>query len=212
MLCEKLPTQSKSAIKYQFWCFLVLLLTFFVAPFFAISNLNYNSCYAQTSDLEVDKSTESNIKTSIKKSKNKDLQAKFKDWSVFKSSRGEDVICYAVSLPIKQRGNFLFRGEPYLMITNLVNDSDEVSVSSGFIYKQTTDVELSFGSKKFYLFPYEALAWANDNNDDIDIIKEMQRNEELTITGTMRDNKTASDTYSLIGFDQAYAKLKEICK
>jgi hypothetical protein len=98
------------------------------------------------------------------------------------------------------------------MVTNLVNDSDEISVSSGFIYKQTADVELSFGSKKFYLFPYESLAWANDNNDDIDIIKEMQRNEEVTITGTMRDNKTASDTYSLIGFAQAYAKLKEICK
>ena len=142
----------------------------------------------------------------------KDLQATFKDWSVFKSNRGDNVVCYAVSIPIKEDGNFLHRGEPYLLVTNLVNDSDEVSVSSGFIYKQTSDIEMSFGSKKFYLFPYMSIAWASDSNDDIDIIKEMQRNEEVTIAGTTRDNKISNDTYSLIGFAQAYAKLKEICK
>lgn len=142
----------------------------------------------------------------------KDLQAQFKDWSVFKSNRGENTICYVVSIPIKEEGNFLHRGEPYLMVTNLMNDSDEVSVSSGYIYKATSDIEISFGSKKFYLFPYMALAWAADNNDDIDIIKEMQKSEEITITGTTRDNKISNDTYSLIGFAQAYAKLKEICK
>ena len=186
MLYQSPPKQRSAAFKYRpklFWTFLLI----------SFAGLNYNFSYATTPS-------------------NKDLQARFKDWSVFKSNRGDDVICYAVSIPIKENGNFLFRGEPYLMVTNLVNDSDEVSVSSGFIYKQTADVELSFGSKKFYLFPYEALAWADDNNDDIDIIKEMQRNEEVTITGTMRDNKTASDTYSLIGFAKAYAKLKEICK
>ena len=142
----------------------------------------------------------------------KDLQATFKDWNVFKSDRGDSVVCYLVSIPIREEGNFLHRGEPYLMVTNLVNDSDEVSVSSGFIYKQTSDIEMSFGSKKFYLFPYMALAWAHDSNDDIDIIKEMQKSEEVTITGTTRDNKTSSDTYSLIGFSKAYAKLKEVCK
>lgn len=143
---------------------------------------------------------------------NTHLEAKFKDWNVFKSNRGDRLVCYVMSIPIRQEGNFLYRGEPYLMVTNLVNDSDEVSVSSGYIYKQTSDVEISFGSKKFYLFPYMALAWANNNNDDIDIIKEMQKNEEIIITGKTRDDKISNDTYSLIGFAQAYAKLKEICK
>ena len=141
-----------------------------------------------------------------------DLQAKFQDWSVFKSNRGDKVVCYAVSLPIRKEDNFLHRGEPYLLVTNLANDSDEISVSSGFIYKQTSDFQMSFGSKKFYLFPYMAIAWASDNNDDLDIIKEMQKSEEVTIVGTGRDNKISNDTYSLIGFAQAYAKLKEICK
>ncbi len=142
----------------------------------------------------------------------KDLSMQFKDWHLFKSNRGDNIVCYLVSLPIKRDGNFLSRGEPYLLVTNLVNDADEVSVSSGFIYKQTTDVEISFGAKKFYLFPYMALAWADNNNDDIDIIKEMQKSDELTVSGTTRDNKIANDTYSLIGFAKAYATLKEECK
>ena len=140
------------------------------------------------------------------------FQAKFQDWNVFKTNRGDRVVCYAVSIPIKKSDNYNRRGEPYLLVTSLINDADEVTASSGFIYKEFSDVEFSFGSKKFYLFPYMAVAWANNTNDDIDIIKEMQKSEELTITGLTRDNKIANDTYSLIGFAQAYAKLQEVCK
>ena len=73
------------------------------------------------------------------------------------------------------------------------------------------DIEVSFGSKKYYLFPYMSVSWANDKNDDIDIIKEMQRAEEFVVTGVTRDGKTSNDTYSLIGFPQAYVKMKETC-
>ena len=56
------------------------------------------------------------------------------------------------------------------------------------------------------------MAWANDKNDDIDIIKEMQKHEDMVVTGIARDGKIATDTYSLIGFGQAYAKMKQTCK
>jgi hypothetical protein len=140
-----------------------------------------------------------------------ELQAKFQDWNVFKAERGDHVVCYMASTPIKRNGNYDKRGEPYFLVTNIANDADEVSASSGFIYKKKSDVEVSFGSKKFYLFPYMSVAWANDKNDDIDIIKEMQKVEEFVVTGMTRDGKNASDTYSLIGFVQAYTKMKEVC-
>lgn len=140
-----------------------------------------------------------------------ELKAKFQDWNVFKAERGDQTVCYVASTPIKRDGNYDKRGEPYFLVTNIMNDADEVSVSSGFLYKKKSDVEISFGSKKYYLFPYLSVAWANDKNDDIDIIKEMQRVEEFVISGVTRDGKTANDTYSLIGFAQAYAKMKEVC-
>ncbi len=140
-----------------------------------------------------------------------ELKAKFQDWNVFKAERGDQMVCYVAATPIKRDGNYDKRGEPYFLVTNIVNDADEVSASSGFLYKKRSDIEVSFGSKKYYLFPYLSVAWANDKNDDIDIIKEMQRVEEFVVSGVTRDGKNANDTYSLIGFPQAYAKMKEVC-
>ena len=141
-----------------------------------------------------------------------ELQARFQDWSVFKTERGDKVVCYIASTPIKSEGNFDKRGEPFFLVTNIENDPDEISTSSGFIYNKNSNVELSFGIKKYYLFPYKTVAWANDKNDDADIIKEMQNNAEIVVNGVARDGKIAVDTYSLIGFVNSYKKLKEICQ
>jgi len=141
-----------------------------------------------------------------------ELQGKFQDWNVFKTERGDRAICYLASVPLKRDGNYERRGEPFFLVTNIENDADEVSVSSGFMFNQKSDVEVSFGSKKFYLFPYKTMAWAGDKNDDIDIIKDMQKHENFVITAVARDGKIATDFYSLIGFSLAYAKMKEVCK
>jgi hypothetical protein len=141
-----------------------------------------------------------------------ELQARFQDWSVFKTERGDRVVCYIASTPIKSEGNFDKRGEPFFLVTNIENDADEISASSGFIYNKNSNVELTFGIKKYYLFPYKTVSWANDKNDDADIIKEMQNNAEMVVNGVARDGKIAVDTYSLIGFVNSYKKLKEICQ
>jgi hypothetical protein len=141
-----------------------------------------------------------------------ELKAKFQDWNFFKVERGDRNVCYLASIPIKRDGNYDKRGEPFFLVTNIENDSDEISVSAGFIYNQKSNVEISFGSKKFYLFPYKTLAWANDKADDIDIIKEMQKHEDMAVGGVSYDGKISSDIYSLIGFAQAYNKMKNECK
>lgn len=140
-----------------------------------------------------------------------ELQVKFQDWSVFKTNRGDKDICYMVSTPIKSSGYKGKRGEPYFIVTNIVNDADEISAVSGFIYKEKSDVELSFGSKKYYLFPYLSISWANDKNDDIDIIKQMQKSDEMIVTGISTKGQFVHDHYSLIGFIQAYQEMKRVC-
>lgn len=140
-----------------------------------------------------------------------ELQEKFHDWSLFKVNRGDKTVCYTVSTPINQEG-LSRKGEPFFLVTAIRNEADEISVSSGFIYDNSTDVEISFKSKKFYLFPYLSLAWANDQNEDIDIIKEMQKQDDFIIKGTNESGKMIVDTYSLIGFSKSYFKMKEICK
>ena len=60
--------------------------------------------------------------------KAQELQAKFQDWNVFKTERGDKTICYVASLPIKRDGNSDKRGEPFFLVTNIENDADEISV------------------------------------------------------------------------------------
>ncbi len=140
-----------------------------------------------------------------------EMQGKFADWGVFTADFGRKKICYMMSLPIKKDGNYYRRGEPYFLVTNSVDNIDEINISSGYIYKEGSEIELSFGLKKFNGFTYKNLAWANSKTDDIDIIKEMRRNLDVVVLGINKKNQYSSDTYSLIGFNQAYGKMKEVC-
>lgn len=141
-----------------------------------------------------------------------EIQEKFHDWTFFKTQKETGDLCYLVSTPIKQENPRDRFGEPFIAVTHVNNEGDEVRISSGFIYNKESDVEVSFPLKKFYLFPHHATAWSNDKNDDIDIIKEMQRHEGFIVAGVSKNNKIFIDTYSLIGFFKAYHRMKEVCR
>lgn len=141
-----------------------------------------------------------------------ELQTKFQDWSFFKTTRGNQTVCYIASLPIRSDGNYDKRGEPFFLVTNIKNDADEVSLTSGFVYSEKSNIEIAFSSKKFYLFPYKAMAWANNKAEDIDIIKELQKHDDFVVTGIANDGKISTDIYSLVGFVKAYEKMRRVCK
>lgn len=138
--------------------------------------------------------------------------AKFKDWSVHKIKTSNYKSCYSLSLPFATKGNKVKRAQPFFTVMNVDNDADEITFSSGFYFKENIDIELAIGNKKFFLFPFKNYGWTYSKNDDIDIIKEMQKNDEFLITYYNKSNKIVIDKYSLIGFRESYFKLKEICK
>lgn len=140
------------------------------------------------------------------------LVSKFQDWSFYKVPQKNRTICYILSSPIEQNGNHFKRARSYFIVNNLINDADEITVISGYRFKENSDVEISFGHKKLYLFPFKSHAWAFDKNDDLNIIKEMQLNPEFSVTGFDKRGKITTDRYSLIGFRHAYFKMKKICK
>jgi hypothetical protein len=140
-----------------------------------------------------------------------ELIGDFYDWKLYKGKRLNDEICYLTATPMKKEGSYDKRGQPYFLVSEIKNDANEISISSGFLYKKNSNVEISFGSKKYYLFPHEATAFANKKSDDIDILKEMQKNADLVVSGVTREGKLAIDSYSLIGFSKAYKKMQEVC-
>jgi len=136
-----------------------------------------------------------------------------KDWTLFKVEIDGKEICYVASLPIKKEGNYKKRGEPYFIVTRAKGaDYDEVSLSSGFLYDPDRDIEVSILKRKFPMFSNEEKAWTYDRNDDVEIVKQMKNGAKMYVLGYSKAGTMANDTYSLIGFNEAYEEMVDLCK
>lgn len=135
------------------------------------------------------------------------------NWQVFEhadNGYGRS-FCYMVATPIKSSGNYDKRGESFFLVVKIKGGDEEISHSSGFIYDENSEVELAFDDMNFYLFPYNAMAWADNRNQDLDIIKEMTKNKSMRIVGVSQAGRFAIDTYSLAGFAESYKQMDENC-
>jgi hypothetical protein len=139
--------------------------------------------------------------------------AVFKDWTVFTVKQDEKHLCYIASLPFKKQGNYRKRGGPFVTVTRVKGNSfDEINVASGYIYKPAKDVEIAIDKNKFVLFSYEERAWASNRQVDIDIINKMKSGFKMEVTGYSMLGTYSVDTYSLLGFTDAYNKMVTLCK
>lgn len=144
-----------------------------------------------------------------------ELQATFSDWSVFTMSEANKKTCYIASSPQKEQGNYKKRGEPYLLVTHRSRNVDEVSTSSGYPYKNNSDVALKIDDGRSYaLFTtpeVPEIAWARDSETDGKLVRGMKRGSKLSVKGTSRLKSYSQDTYSLSGFTKAFEKMKSLC-
>lgn len=136
-----------------------------------------------------------------------------KNWTLFKSTVDGKEMCYIVSLPIKKQGTYKRRGEPYALVSRIKGgEFDEVSMSSGFLYDPDKDIEVSISKRKFPMFSDEEKAWTYDRNDDIEMIKYMKKGTLMNVVGYSEVGFMANDTYSLMGFTEAYNAMITLCK
>ena len=145
------------------------------------------------------------------KSSDTKLIAKFQDWSLFEVKFENNNFCYLTSIPLKRTGDYNYQGEPYFLVINLFDEGDEINVANGSIYHNLSEVELSFGAKKFYLKPFKTLAWTEIKKDDIEIIKQMQNSLDFTVYSKNSKEENIEDYYSLLGFKMAYNEMKNRC-
>lgn len=143
------------------------------------------------------------------------LDRQINDWSVFTAKHEGKKLCYIASAPLKKTGNYKKRGEPYVMVTHRGKNMDEVSVSSGFPYKEKSSVEFTVEKKKYRFFTSPDIpdvAWASDSKEDKKIIQDMKKGNTLAVKGHSRSKTYSLDTYSLKGFAKAYERMKNLCK
>lgn len=140
--------------------------------------------------------------------------ASFGEWSLFTKNRNKQIICYMVSIPIKKAGNYSTkRGEPFFIVSKIAGSVPaEISVSSGIIYKDNSNVDLAIGKRKFSLFTIETKAWSNSVEEDVEIIERMKNGITAVVEGRANNDRITRDTYSLNGFTETYNRLNYLCK
>ena len=92
------------------------------------------------------------------------------------------------------------------------NTRDEVSVTGGYPYKKDASVDVTISNSNFKFQSSDNFAWLPKKDDEIKIIRQMKKKNDAKVVGiSARGNKT-TDTYSLLGFTDAYNSAKNKCK
>lgn len=138
----------------------------------------------------------------------------YTDWNVWEVNEDGQKICFIVSEPKKQTGNYTRRGKPAVLVARrpVPTVTDEVSVQPGYNYLQGSNVTVSVGGKVFTLFtrggPH---AWTKNDDEDRALIEAMRQGDAMIVEGESSKNTTSKDTYSLLGFTKAYNAMVTAC-
>ncbi|WP_181701131.1 invasion associated locus B family protein [Chthonobacter albigriseus] len=142
------------------------------------------------------------------------LLEQFSRWSTYTYTNGEEKVCYAITQPTKSEPAGVKRDPVYLFITNRPKQSvqREVSVETGYPYKEGSVTEAKVGSDTFTLFTKEQSAWVQNSADESRLIAAMRAGSDMVVTGTSRRGTVTVDTYSLSGVTAAINRIDAECK
>ena len=137
---------------------------------------------------------------------------KYKNWESFVLMTDKGKICFAQTKPVKRAPAAIKRDESRIFVTfrPSENVNDEISVTSGHTYKNST-VSAKSGKSNYSFFSQGNFAWLLDENEEKKFIKLMKRATELMIKGKTKDGAETTDHYSMMGFTKAYNPAKKTC-
>ena len=137
---------------------------------------------------------------------------KYKNWQSFTTNTEKGKICFAQSVPSKRGPESFKREDSRIFVTFRPgeNITDEVSITSGHLYKPSSVVAKS-GKSSFSFFSQEKFAWLLDEREEKKFIKLMKRATNLMIKANAKNGTQTTDHYSMMGFTKAYNTAKKVC-
>ena len=137
---------------------------------------------------------------------------KYKNWQSFTTNTDKGKICFAQSVPSKRGPESFKREDSRIFVTFRPgeNITDEVSITSGHLYKPSSVVAKS-GKSSFSFFSQEKFAWLLDEREEKKFIKIKKRATNLIVKANAKNGTQTTDHYSMMGFTKAYNTAKKVC-
>lgn len=138
----------------------------------------------------------------------------FDDWTAYVYETKKDKVCYVASSPFKSAGEYMRRGDPFLMVSHRPKEEnfDVLTIVAGYMYMPRSEAVFRVGKIKVNLFTHEDTAWAKNLRTDREIAEEMNKSVRATLRGTSIENVETYDTFSLKGFNNAMDAINRLCR
>jgi hypothetical protein len=142
------------------------------------------------------------------------IEKRFKMWESQFTEESGNKVCFAVSVPTKMSPANLNRAESRIFVTFRPKDgvSNEISVTNGYPFGKKSNVNVNVGNAQFKFETKGNFAWMTSLDEELKMIRAMKKANKAQVIGiSSRGNKTR-DTYSMIGFTDAYNAARKNCK
>jgi hypothetical protein len=142
------------------------------------------------------------------------IEKRFKMWESQFTEEASNKVCFAVSVPTKMSPANLNRAESRIFVTFRPKDgvSNEISVTNGYPFGKKSNVNVNVGNAQFKFETKGNFAWMTSLDEELKMIRAMKKANKAEVIGiSSRGNKTR-DTYSMIGFTDAYNAARKNCK
>jgi len=138
---------------------------------------------------------------------------KYKNWEAFAYNENKGKVCFAQTIPTERSPKNFKRDGSRLFVTFRKEEKikNEISVTSGHIYKQSSVVAKSGKNKFSFSQSQGKFAWIPDGEEEFNLIKVMKKASKLSISASDLNGSKTKDLYSMMGFTKAYNTAKKSC-
>lgn len=141
-----------------------------------------------------------------------ELLAVNKNWYTYSTQydSNSNPVCFIVSHPVSEKGNFQKRDKPYLMVLQVAENKYEVSVSPGYAYSKDK-ISVKIDNKDRSMFTKGEIAWTESDAMDQQFISEMKAGSNFVVFANSKKGSNSIDKYSLFGFTKAFENMITKC-
>lgn len=137
----------------------------------------------------------------------------FDDWISYVYTEDGSKVCYMVSKPKKEEGNYTKRGAVYALVTHRPAEKSKnvFSFVAGYSYKPNSEVTVNIGNQRFKLFTQNETAWAPDSAIDNKLVAAIRGGSQMVVSGISSQGTATTDTFGLKGSTAAYTAISKEC-
>ncbi|MEM7046499.1 MAG: invasion associated locus B family protein [Pseudomonadota bacterium] len=141
--------------------------------------------------------------------------AKHGVWAAYKyETQEEGPVCYAITTPIEEKGNYTRRGNVRLFVTSRPTTGSfprRITIVAGYTHLNGSVVQASIGNQEFTLQVRGEISHTRDQQGNDGMLEAMKRGTNMTVVGRSTRSTLTTDTYSLIGLTRTVAAIDRAC-